>query len=133
MSYPPIMVRQWPFDGYSRQPVELHRRLVESRCSSVLAMLASWATPHWARAQRSKPRPIAPLWPVQMRSRLGQKRLLDTLNAESKRSASRSRSAHRGGGVGELLTGGRHQARSAILHKEPSHPGAFRRYGSRRL
>jgi len=21
MSYPPIMVRQWPFDGYSRQPV----------------------------------------------------------------------------------------------------------------
>jgi len=32
---------------------ELHRRLVESRRSSVLAMLASWTTPRWVRAQRS--------------------------------------------------------------------------------
>jgi len=133
MSYPPIMVRQWPFDGYSRQPVGTPSasRGIQAQFRPGYAGLVDDSS--LSQGTAIQPQPIALRWPVQMRSSLGQKRPLDTLNAESKRSASRSRSAHRGGGVGELLTGGRHQARSAILHKEPSHPGAFRRYGSRRL
>jgi hypothetical protein len=52
-------------------------------------------------------RPIALCWPVQMRSSLGQKRLLDTLNAESKRRASGRRDQPiEEGGVCELSHSG---------------------------
>jgi hypothetical protein len=44
MSYPPIMVRQWPFDGYSRQPVELDPRLGEEAQIRL--------GPSWPRGQR---------------------------------------------------------------------------------
>ena len=95
MSYPPIMVRQWPFDGYSRQPMELQPRLVEEAQispghaglvdnSSLSQGCSDPASAYRAALASAKS------------SSLGQKRLLDILNAESKwsMSRSRSRSAH---------------------------------------
>ena len=137
MSYPPIMVRQWPFDGYSRQPVGTpsasrgiraqfrpgYAGLVDnSSLSQGTAIQASAYRAALASANEEQPRAEE----AAGHSQCGIKAKREPVEI----SASRGR---RRRVVPFWLTGGRHQARSAILHKEPSHPGAFRRYGSRRL